>query len=66
MLIVNVNVALCDIPPPTPVTVTLYDPIGVAAVVVMRQKPAYEGLPADGLIETDALAGTPDTVRFTA
>lgn len=59
------NVVLCVNPPPTPVTVTAYEPTGVVEEVVMRQILVNEGLPTDGLIETDELEGSPDTESLT-
>jgi len=64
-LTVNMNEVLRVNPPPTPVTVTLYEPIWIASEVVTMQTLANDGLPTDGLSEASAPEGSPDTERFT-
>jgi hypothetical protein len=64
-LIVSVNEVLCTNPPPTPVTVTLYEPTGVAREVVMMQITGNDGLTTGGLSEAVAQYGSPDTEKFT-
>jgi len=52
-------------PPPTPTTVTLYEPVWTTSEAVMMQILENDGLPTAGLSEATAPAGRPDTDRFT-
>jgi hypothetical protein len=56
---------LCVIPPPTPIRVTVYEPIGVVGEVMMVQMLVNDGFPKSELNEADAPEGSPDTESFT-
>jgi len=65
LLIISVNEMLCVKPPPTPVTVTLYVPKGVAWEVVTVQITGNDGFTIGGLSDAYAPYGSPDTETFT-
>ena len=61
------NCAVADdvLPPPVPVTVKVYVPLGVPAVVDMVSVDVNDGLPEDGLKLAEAPDGKPETPKET-
>jgi len=62
---VSVYVAECDFPPPVPVIVTGYVPVGVDAEVDIVMVLVNVGLPEEGLKPAVAPLGRPDAERLT-
>jgi len=62
-LTVNVNVVVRANPPPVPVTVIVYEPVGVDDEVLMVHVLVKVGLPDPGL--NDVEKGRPGTERLT-
>jgi len=65
-LTVNVNWVVWLFPPPVPVTVIGYEPVGVDEDVDMVNVLVKVGLPEDGLNEGEAPEGRPDADKDTA
>ncbi len=56
---INWNEAVCEMPPPVPVTVIVKDPVGVEEIVLMVNVLEKVGVPDAGLKEHEAPAGSP-------
>jgi len=61
----SVNVVVRVTPPPVPVTVIVYEPVGVDDDVLTVNVLVNVGLPEDGLKEAEAPEGSPDAERLT-
>jgi len=60
-----VNVVVRVDPPPEPVTVIVYEPVGVDDDVLTVNVLVNVGLPEDGLNDAEAPEGSPDAERLT-
>jgi len=64
-LTLKVKEVVCVIPPPVPVTVIGYEPVGVDDEVEMVKVEEKVGLPDCGLKEAEAPEGRPEAERLT-